>query len=66
MAFGEVSFQTGLNTAPIAVHGPLGLEYHPLETANAFADCLEKQFTPHDLCDETHTWQVEARVQTLL
>jgi hypothetical protein len=39
---------------------------HPLEKANATADCLENQFTPHDLCDENHKRQVEARVQTLL
>jgi hypothetical protein len=27
---------------------------------------LEIQFTPHDLCDENHELQVEARVQALL
>jgi hypothetical protein len=27
---------------------------------------LEIQFTPHDLCDENHEQQVEARVQALL
>jgi hypothetical protein len=40
-----------------------GLTFHPLEKA---ADCLENQFTLHDLCDENHKRQVEARVQTLL
>jgi hypothetical protein len=30
------------------------------------ADCLENQFTPHDLCDDNHKWWVEARVQALL
>jgi hypothetical protein len=29
-------------------------------------DCLEKPFTPHDLCDENHERQVETRVQALL
>jgi hypothetical protein len=51
---------------PTAIHGPFGLTFHPLEKANATADCLENQFTPHDLCDENHKRQVEARVQTLL
>jgi hypothetical protein len=32
---------------------------------NAIADCLEKQFTPHDLCEEDHKRQVEARVKDL-
>jgi hypothetical protein len=39
---------------------------HPLEKAKSNADCLEKQFTPHDLCEENHERQVEARVQDLL
>jgi hypothetical protein len=30
------------------------------------ADCLENQFTPHELCDKSHERQVEASVQTLL
>jgi hypothetical protein len=49
-----------------SVHGPLGIKYHPTEKANAIADCLEKQFTSHDLRDENHERQVEARVQALL
>jgi hypothetical protein len=40
--------------APTAIHGLLGLKYHPEDKANAIADCLENQFTPHDLCDENH------------
>jgi hypothetical protein len=51
--------------APTAAHGPLGITYHPNEKTNAFADCLEKQFTSHDLCDENHGRQVETRVQAL-
>jgi hypothetical protein len=42
------------------------LTFHPLEKANAIADCLEKQFTPHGLSEENHKRQVEARVQDLL
>jgi hypothetical protein len=39
---------------PTAIHGLLGLIFHPEDKTNADADCLEKQFTPHDLCDENH------------
>jgi hypothetical protein len=42
------------------------LNFHPVDKANAIADCLENQFTPHDLCDENHERQMEARVQALL
>jgi hypothetical protein len=52
--------------APTAIHGRLGLKFFPLEKANAFADILEDQFTPHDLCDENHERRVKARVQALL
>jgi hypothetical protein len=51
---------------PTAIDGPLGLKFILLEEADAIADCLEKQFTPHDLCDENHERWVEARVQALL
>jgi hypothetical protein len=51
---------------PTAIHGLLGLKYHPVDKANATADCLENQFTPHDLCDENQERLVEARVQALL
>jgi hypothetical protein len=40
--------------APTAIHGPFGLTFHPSKKANTTADCLEIQFTPHDLCDENH------------
>jgi hypothetical protein len=36
--------------APAALHGPLGIIYHPKEKANVIADCLENQFTSRDLC----------------
>jgi hypothetical protein len=52
--------------APTAVLGPLGLKYHPNKKANVTADCLENQFTSHDLCDENHQQRVQARVQDLL
>jgi hypothetical protein len=52
--------------APTAIRGPFGLTFHPLEKANAIADCLENQFTSHDLCDENHKRRVVARVQALL
>jgi hypothetical protein len=37
-----------------------------LSKTNAIADCLEIQFTPHELCNENHERGVEARVQALL
>jgi hypothetical protein len=52
--------------APTAIHGASGLKFLPLEKANAIADCLKNQYTPHDLYDENHEWRVEARVQALL
>jgi hypothetical protein len=42
------------------------LNFFPSEKANAIADCLEIQFTPHDLCDENHERQVKARIYALL
>jgi hypothetical protein len=51
---------------PAAIHGPLGITYHPNEKANMIADCLENQFTSHDLCDENHEREVGTTVQTLL
>jgi hypothetical protein len=52
--------------SPTAIHGPSGLKFHPSEKANAFADRLENQFTPHDFCDEIYEGQVETEVQALL
>jgi hypothetical protein len=52
--------------APTALHGPLGITYHPNEKANLTADCLRNQFTSHDLCDENRKGQAETRVQPLL
>jgi hypothetical protein len=51
--------------APTAFICPLGASYHPNEKANAIANCLENQFTSHDLRDENHG-RVEVRVQALL
>jgi hypothetical protein len=52
--------------APTAIHGPPNTKFQPVDKANAIADCLEKQFTPHKLCNGNHERQVEARVQALL
>jgi hypothetical protein len=52
--------------APTTIHDASGLKFHPFEKANAIADCLEIQFTPHDLCDKNHEWREEARVDALL
>jgi hypothetical protein len=51
--------------APTAFDGLFGLKY-PVDKANARADCLENQFTPHDLYEENHERRVEARVRALL
>jgi hypothetical protein len=37
-----------------AIHCPLGLKFQLLEKANEIAEFLEKQFTPHDLCDDKY------------
>jgi hypothetical protein len=52
--------------ARTAIHGASGLKFIPLEKAIAIADCLEIQFTPHELCDENHERHVEDNVQALL
>jgi hypothetical protein len=52
--------------APTAIHGPLGIKYQLNEKVGVIADCLENQFTSHDLCDENNERQVETTVQALL
>jgi hypothetical protein len=47
--------------APTAVHGPLETANHLNEKANVIEDCLENQFTSHDLCDENREQQAETR-----
>jgi hypothetical protein len=66
MAHCEVPRKQGRTRAPTIIYGPLGPKFQPADKANAIADCLEKQFTAHKLCDENHERQVEARVQSLL
>jgi hypothetical protein len=51
---------------PTAIHGSSDLKFHPSEKANAIVDCLEVQFTPHNLCNENHERGLEARVDALL
>jgi hypothetical protein len=46
--------------AVTAIHGLLCPNYRPVDKANATVDCLENQFTPHNLCEENHERQVEA------
>jgi hypothetical protein len=49
--------------APAAVHGPLGIIYHLNEEANVTVNCLEKQFTSHNLCDDNMSdeWRLESK-----
>jgi hypothetical protein len=35
--------------APTAIHGTSGLKFYTKDKANAIADSLETQFTPHEL-----------------
>jgi hypothetical protein len=51
---------------PTAVHGNSGITYHLNEKAKVIADCLENQFTSHDLCDDKHERRVEKGVQAQL
>jgi hypothetical protein len=51
---------------PTANYGVSGLEFHRFEKTNAISDCLEIQFTSHDLYDDNHERRVEVRVQALL
>jgi hypothetical protein len=41
-------------------------ELYPVDKANTIADCIENQFTPHNLCEENHERQVVVGVQALL
>jgi hypothetical protein len=40
--------------APVTAYGPVGITYYPNKKAKMIVDCLENQFTSHDLCDENH------------
>jgi hypothetical protein len=66
VAYFEIPYEKGWTKTPAAVHKPLGITHHLNEQANVTADCLENQFTSHDLCDENHEQQVETTVQALL
>jgi hypothetical protein len=50
---------------PTTIHGPSGFKFLPSEKANVNSHCLENQFTPHDLCEKSHEWQLEAGIQAL-
>jgi predicted nucleotidyltransferase len=54
MAYCEIAYEKGWTKGTTALHGPLGIAYHPNEKASMIANCLENQFTSHDLCDENH------------
>jgi hypothetical protein len=58
--------KSGGPKASSAIHGPLGHIFYPIDKANIIADCLENQFTVHDLCDCDHRRRVEAKVEVLL
>lgn len=54
----------GRPKAPSAIHGPLCPTFYPIDKANIIADCLESQFTVHELCDCDNS--VEAKDEALL
>jgi hypothetical protein len=66
MAHYETLMKRDMPKKPTAIHASFGLIFHPLEKVNAIANCLENQFTLHDLYGENHKRQVEATVRTLL
>jgi hypothetical protein len=46
------------SNVPTVIHGPLDLKFYPLDEAKAIVDCLENQFTPHELYDVNHEERV--------
>jgi hypothetical protein len=54
LAYGKIRHEEGWTKAPTAIHGTLGLKFHPLDKVNEIADCLENLSTHHGLCDENH------------
>jgi hypothetical protein len=52
--------------AATALHGPLGITYHPNEKANMIADCLENPFTSHAWVTKTMSDKSRCRVHALL
>jgi hypothetical protein len=52
--------------ASTAIQGSSGLNFLPIDRANAIEECFENVFTPHELCDQHHKRWVEACVQALL
>jgi hypothetical protein len=65
MDYFEVSHKDGWTKGTNSYAWSPGLKYHMLKKGNTIADCLENQFTLHDLCDENKTRWVVAKVQAL-
>lgn len=51
---------------PTAIRDLSGPKYRPIDKANANANCLKDQFTPHVICDGNHEPRVEVKVQAVL
>jgi hypothetical protein len=65
--FYEIPYKkSGEPNAPSAIHDPLDPIFYPIDKGKIIADCLENQFTAHDLCDCYHRRHVEAQVEALL
>jgi hypothetical protein len=67
VALCEIPHEEGCAKGISCYSWSLGLKFHTLEKANGTADCLENQFTPHELCNQNHErrWRLD-RVQALL
>jgi hypothetical protein len=48
--------------APTAIHGLLGLKYHPADNANATADCLENRFMTCVKKTMNGRWRLESKL----
>jgi hypothetical protein len=55
----------GLLQKPSSIHGLLGPICYTVDKANIIADCLQNQFTAHDLCDCNYRRHVEALLATI-
>jgi hypothetical protein len=50
----------------IPLHTRLRIKCYPKEKANVIVDCLEDQFSSHDLCDDNLEQYVGTRILALL
>jgi hypothetical protein len=56
----------GGQKAPVAIHGPLGPIFYPIDKANIIADSIENQFLCMTYVICHHRGHVEAEVEALM